>query len=531
MELTKHTKILVVDDFEPMRKVTSTQLRSLGATQIYQAKDGAEALRILKQQPVDLILSDWNMPIMTGLELLTAVRASEKYSHIPFIMITAEAERERVVEAIAHGVNELLVKPYTAGGLSERIAKVESRRSRKIISPAEPFRNPLITTPEPSSPVQKVEKTDRENNRATILVVDDVTDNVQVLFQLFKDTYRVRIALSGERALEICTSDTPPDLVLLDIMMPGIDGFEVARKMREHPSSEFIPIIFVTAKEESEAHLQGLELGAIDFVTKPINPDFLVPRVRNFLRYVNLYKQLQADFDALLENARLREDVERITRHDLKGPLAGAIGMLQSLREDSNITRNQLEQVRIAEGAVLQTLNMVNLSTELYKIETGRFILDQQPVKVSSILRRLVELARNTFSEKQLVISVDVDVAAVNEEPPKCAGDAMLCYSLFQNLLKNACEAAPAETKVEIKLHNENPLRITLINTGAVPAAIRDCFFEKYVTYGKSKGTGLGTYSARLLAEAQNGGVSLVASDEKNQTMITVTLPRYEVNT
>src|SRR6187431_1312002 len=129
--ITMHTKILVVDDFESMRKVTAAQLRTLGAGQIYQAKDGAEALRMLKQQHFDLVLSDWNMPVMTGLELLKAVRASEKLRHMPFIMITAEAERERVVDAIANGVNELLVKPYTAGGLSERINKAMAARPRK----------------------------------------------------------------------------------------------------------------------------------------------------------------------------------------------------------------------------------------------------------------------------------------------------------------------------------------------------------------------------------------------------------------
>jgi two-component system sensor histidine kinase/response regulator len=520
MAVTKHTKILVVDDFEVMRKVTAAQLRSLGATQIFQAKDGAEALRLLNQQPFDLVLSDWNMPIMTGLELLVAVRASEKLSHIPFVMITAEAERERVVEAIAQGVNALLVKPYTAGGLAERISMAMTSRPRKVValSPNQSHSNVE------SSPTTNFKV---ESKRSTILVVDDTSDNVELLFQLFKDTYRVRISLNGERALEICTSDDPPDLVLLDIMMPGLDGFEVAQRMREHPNSEHIPIIFVTAMETDEAHLKGMALGAVDFVTKPINPDFLVPRVRNFLRYVELHKQLQAEYDTLLENARLREDVEHITRHDMKGPLAGVISIIQTLGEDNGLSRKQIEQLRMAEDAALQTLNMINLSAELYKIETGRFKLNPEPVKIGDILRRVVELSRHTFSEKHLIISVDTDVAAVNEEPPKSVGDAMLCYSLFQNLIKNACEAAPEKTQVEVKLHNENPLRITIANTGVVPAAIRNQFFEKFVTYGKSGGTGLGTYSAKLLAEAQKGSVSLDVSDETGRTTITVNLCRY----
>jgi len=523
MVITQHTKILVVDDFEAMRKVTAAQLRTLGAAQIFQAKDGAEAWRLLNQQHFDLVLSDWNMPIMTGLELLVAVRASAKLSHMPFIMITAEAERERVVEAIAQGVNALLVKPYTAGGLAERISMAMTSRPRKVASSPNQSHSDI----EPSQSTINSGGLKVESKRSTILVVDDTSDNVELLFQLFKDTYRVRISLNGERALDICTSDDPPDLVLLDIMMPGLDGFEVAKRMREHPNSEHIPIIFVTAMETDEAHLKGMALGAVDFVTKPINPDFLVPRVRNFLRYVELHKQLQAEYDTLLENARLREDVEHITRHDMKGPLAGVIGIIQALGADIGLSRKQIEQLRIAEDAALQTLSMINLSSELYKIETGRFKLNPEPVKIGDILRRVVELSRHTFSEKHLIISVDTDVAAVNEEPPKSMGDAMLCYSLFQNLIKNACEAAPEKTQVEVMLHNENPLRITIANTGLVPLAIRDRFFEKFVTYGKSGGTGLGAYSAKLLAEAQNGSVSLEVSDETKRTTITVVLCAY----
>jgi DNA-binding response OmpR family regulator len=109
---------------------------------------------------------------------------------------------------------------------------------------------------------------------------------------------------------------------------------EVAKRMRERHNSEHIPVIFITAMTGDDTRLKRLELGTIDFVTKPIDPHALIPRVRNFMRYVELRRRLQSDYDTMLENARLREDVERITRHDLKGPLAGTIGMAQSLAED-----------------------------------------------------------------------------------------------------------------------------------------------------------------------------------------------------
>jgi len=511
--IDKNTVFLVVDDFEPMRKVTSGQLRAMGANIILTAKNGAEALRILQKRRVDIVLCDWNMPIMTGLELLKEVRADAILSRLPFIMITAEIERERVAEAINSGVSDLLVKPYTTNRLATRIEKALTARPRSS--------SPSAVTAE----MHKLPMAVGEVERPTILVVDDMVDNLQLLSHLFKDEYRVRVAQSGAKALDICQSDDPPDLVLLDIMMPGMDGFEVARHMREHSTSENIPVIFVTAMTGEDARHKGLELGAVDFVTKPIDPDVLKPRVRNFMRYVELHKQLQADYDTMLETARLHEDIEHITRHDMKGPLAGVIGLVQALADDNTMSREQVEQLRMVEETALQVLNMINLSAELFKIETGRFKLDAKPVRIGDILRRIVEISRASFAAKRLIV-IDTDVPA-GEEVPQSLGDTMLCYSLFQNLLKNACEAAPEASRVSITLMNETPLRVVIQNKGAVPAVIRERFFDKFVTHGKQGGTGIGTYSARLLAEAQNGKIALEVSDQDNQTTITVTLPHY----
>jgi len=528
---------LVVDDFDSMRKVTINQLKQLGATKILEAANGAEALKIISRQPITMVLSDWNMPVMSGLDLLLAVRSNPKLSTLPFLMITAEAERDRVMLAIQSGVSELLVKPYTSARLTERIEKALNWKPRHK-QPIDPASAPLesgarLTVKGAPIPAQAPDAAAAEigfapvakaKERPTILVVDDTPENLLLLTSLFKEEYRVKIAHNGEKALSICQSDTPPDLVLLDVMMPGMDGFEVARSMRGHPSSEHIPVIFVTAMTGEDARLKGMELGAVDFVTKPINPDALKVRVRNFMRYVELHQQLQADYDEMMAMERLKEDVERITRHDMKGPLAGVLGLVQGFAEATNLTADQREQIQMIEETALQVLDMINLSNELFKIETGRFVLKPQVISVANVIRRIVELSRRTFAVRNLTIAVATP-HGVDDDQLMAIGDPMLCYSLFQNLIKNACEAAPDGTGVTITINCGAPMRITVDNKGVVPAHIRENFFDKFATAGKQGGTGLGTYSAKLLIEAQHGTIAMETSDEKNQTRITLTLP------
>lgn len=532
-----HTVFLVVDDIEAMRKVISYQLRTLGAAHILMANNGAEALKLLRQQRVDVILSDWNMPVLSGLELLKTLRADEALYRTPFVMITAEAERARVEEAIAHGVSNLLVKPYTTSSLADRIEKAQQSTPRRASASATATARSVLRAPDTrrAAPSAKAVAPASASpvDRPTILVVDDTPDNLQLLSELFMDDYRVRVADNGQKALDMCCSDTPPDLVLLDVMMPGMDGFEVARRMREHPSAEAIPVIFVTALTTSDAQMKGLELGAVDFVTKPIDPDRLKPRVRNFMRYVALRKQLQADYDSMLLLSQLHQDVELITRHDVKAPLAGIMALVQPMLEEAGLNADQLERLRLIEDMALQALNVVNLTTELYKIETGRFELKAQPVAIGDIVRRVVELARGTFAVKNLELVLDTGTTGASGAPAtggsgplQVLGDTVFCYSILQNLLKNACEAAPEGSRVDIALQNSDPVTIAIRNTGAVPTDIRTRFFDKYVTAGKEGGTGIGTYSAKLLTEAQGGSIRLDVDDAQNRTEVTLTLPR-----
>jgi len=124
MALDKNMKILVVDDFSTMRRIVKNILRQLGFVNIIEADDGSTALEILQREKIEFVVSDWNMPKMTGLELLKAIRADDALKHIPFLMVTAEAQQENIIEAVKSGVSNYIVKPFTAETLSQKINQI-----------------------------------------------------------------------------------------------------------------------------------------------------------------------------------------------------------------------------------------------------------------------------------------------------------------------------------------------------------------------------------------------------------------------
>jgi CheY-like chemotaxis protein len=502
MQLEK-INFLVVDDVPAMCQLTAGQLRALGATSITTASNGEDALRQLRMRSFDIVLSDWNMPVMDGLALLQNIRADPQLSHLPVVMVTADAERERITQAISAGVSDLLVKPYTSARLADKISGALSGRRR---------------SPSPSA-AGEGGAARPARQKPTLLVVDDTPDNVRLIADLFAEEYRVRVAHSGEKALAVCKSDNPPDLVLLDVMMPGMDGFEVAHHMREYPGSAHIPVIFVTALTDAASRQRGMHLGAVDFVTKPIDPDMLRLRVHNFMRHIAIHLERQAEYDTLLNAARMREDVEAMLRHDVRAPLAGLVGLVRELAEDPSLPPGQAAKVQMIENAAMQALNTVRLSSAVLNIENGVFRLQPEPVALAPMLYQVSEVARAALGSKKVQLELNVPSL-------RAYGELALCQAIFQNLLNNACEAAPEGSTVKVTLWDESPLRVVIENAGAVSELVRDSFFERHATAGKTRGSGIGTYSAKLLTEAQGGSISMTTDDAQNRTVLTVQLPR-----
>lgn len=367
-----------------------------------------------------------------------------------------------------------------------------------------------------------------------ILIVDDERYNIHVLVNILKANYHTIVAKNGEEALKRARAVPPPDLILLDIMMPVMDGYEVCRQLKSDPQIKDIPVIFVTAMSEIKDETRGLELGAIDYLTKPINPSIVLARVKNHLALQAARKeieqqkqQLEIQNKELLEAARLREDVEHITRHDLKTPLNVVIGMPEVIMEEGNLSPNQIKCLKMIETSGYRMLNMINQSLNLLKMERGMYQVTPVAVNLLHIFQKIAVEMQNTFDSLGISLEILVNGSLTGGGSVFfVSGEELLCYSLFENLLKNALESSPSGEKITIScLEQDERSVIHIHNQGAIPANIRNRFFDKYVTFGKkTAGTGLGTYSARLFAETMGGSISFETSEERGTT-ITVQLP------
>jgi putative two-component system response regulator len=177
-------------------------------------------------------------------------------------------------------------------------------------------------------------------HRNTVLIVDDASENIALMSAVLKESYRTLAARDGRTALQLCTRDGQPDLILLDVMMPGMDGYEVCRLLKENPKTAEIPVIFITARSDTEDEQRGLDLGAVDYITKPISPPILAARVRTHLR-------LKSARDFLRDKSQyLEEEVLRRTRqvNAIQDATMVALGSLAETRD--NETGNHIRRTQ-----------------------------------------------------------------------------------------------------------------------------------------------------------------------------------------
>ena len=512
----RNLKFLVIDDFSPVRKVIKNSLNKLGYDNVTLATNGLEGKKLIIEKKFDCIISDWNMPVMTGIELLQFVRSTPKHSQLKFMLVTAEIERHMVVQAIESGVSEFLIKPFSVTTFQAKLKQALKQKKHKLINP--------VDVNSESSTVSKLspKKESTSNVKSTILIVDDEATNIDVLAGILKDTYQIKLALNGEKALKIASGATPPDLILLDIMMPQMDGIEVCIRLKEDPATQDIPVIFLTAKSEVDDITTGFEVGAVDYVVKPAIPAVLKARVKTHLKIKKARDQLVDQVDTLVENSKLRADIERMTQHDLKNPLSAVISESELLIEDKWIGVDQKKQVQNILTSGYSILNLINRSLDMYKIETDAYTLNAVKTDISDVCNNVV------MQTRAICVSEKIHITYKAEEIYLALAEELLTFSLVSNLIRNAVDASKSGDTVHVEIdQDDNHVNIKIHNSQVIPSDIRESFFEKYATSGKKTGTGLGTYSAKLMTDIQNGSIDFV-SDSSLGTTLTVKLPRFK---
>ncbi|BDQ38778.1 hypothetical protein SYK_31380 [Pseudodesulfovibrio nedwellii] len=235
-----------------------------------------------------------------------------------------------------------------------------------------------------------------------------------------------------------------------------------------------------------------------------------------------------------LESSRIRErkhaetlkaDVEQITRHDIKSPLIGALNGIEYLRNYTTLDEDQKIMLNDMRTSVSTGLDLINRSLDIYKMETGMYRYEPQDVDILAIAHRvIVDLSGLAGMKGVTIVATRSEKSLALDESMIIPADESLCYSLLANLMKNGIEASALGQHISMDIRDSPTVTIAIHNPTIVPVAVQDTFFDKYATADKVTGTGLGTYSAKLMTEAMGGVISLETSEEAGTT-ITVILP------
>ncbi len=222
----------------------------------------------------------------------------------------------------------------------------------------------------------------------------------------------------------------------------------------------------------------------------------------------------------------MREDVDRVLRHDLKTPLNAIVGLARLMVDEKEDLAEPWRLARVIEESGWRLLDDINRSLDLFRMEQGTYVPNPRPVDLLEVARRVRDDLGASLERKNLDLGILLDGRpAATGDRFMVLGEEALCYSLLANLLRNAAEASPPGQAVRILCRTGPPPELAVENQGAVPAEIRSRFFEKGVTFGKKNGTGLGTYSARLMARAMGGDISFTSSEQAGTTVSTRFMP------
>ena len=272
----------------------------------------------------------------------------------------------------------------------------------------------------------------------SILVVDDTPANLQLLAGMLKERgYKARPVPSGKLALQAAKSD-PPDLVLLDITMPEMDGYEVCQRLKADTALQEIPVIFISGLNETMDKVKAFTAGGVDYVTKPFQFEEVEARVRTHLELRRQKRELQEGYEKLRALEALRDSLVHMIVHDLRTPLNGIWGFLQLLEtgEKGRLTEKGVKYLNRVMRSTMTLMDMISALLDVNKMEAGEMKLHLTDCEVICLAKEVLAKVESLKGSRQLVLDAPA-------EPVTVLADAELLTRVLQNLLGNALKFTP----------------------------------------------------------------------------------------
>lgn len=344
-----------------------------------------------------------------------------------------------------------------------------------------------------------------------ILVVDDDRLNIRILAGILKgEGYTLVEANSGERAL-LAYADFLPDLVLLDVMMPGIDGFETCRRLNRTYGGNCAPVIFITAKNESDDLVEGLSAGGVDYLPKPFKAKEVLARIRSHLQNRILSEQRKQLVDQLSNANAAKNRFLGMAAHDLRNPLASIRGLAEFLREGAvgPLSVDQLDLINTIHSASQSMLDLVNELLDVATIESGELKIYREPHNLADLIAKSVAMTNIEAAKKNTRVTIETRGLA-----PVLMLDAAKMRQVIDNLLSNAVKYSPPGSAITATIQSapaHGTFGFAVQDQGpGIPDNERDKLFKDFSrlsaqpTAGE-KSTGLGLAICRKIVEAHGG--------------------------
>ncbi len=369
-----------------------------------------------------------------------------------------------------------------------------------------------------------------------ILIVDDIPKNLQVLSSILSNYgYQISFASNGKQALSVIKT-SKPDLILLDIMMPEMDGFEVCKILKEKEDTANIPVIFLTGKSETTDIIKGLKIGAVDYVTKPFNSTELTIRVKTHLELklardsiIEYVKELKQTQDELKQANANKDKFFSIIAHDLRGPFSGFLGLSELLTTEFD-RLEKIEIVQIGESlnkAAKRVFELIENLLEWSRAQMGRIEFTPVQINLQEAIDRISKIFKATANNKDISLENNVDDDII------VFADNNMLNTILRNLTSNALKYTVRGGKITYSSNaqDDNSIEINVTDTGVgMKEEVMEKLFRidvKHSTPGteKEQGTGLGLLLCKEFVEKHNGKISVKSVLNQGSTF-TFTLPK-----